>query len=344
VAAQQFGSAEKQVIHTLPDADVRVEPCDGENKLHKITVTAKSPSLFISRRQVVTSYPEELILLILGIKGPGYLCDEIARDEDPAYVATSLKQDILSFVPAEDFRGKRILDFGCGSGASTMILNRMLNGAEIHGVELDPKLLSIARARATHYGTDPERLRLAPDGNTLPGNLGTFDTVVLSAVWEHLLPMERPAVLKQIWSVLRPGGYLFLNQTPNRFSPLESHTTGLPLINFLPDRFAHKAAVRFSRRTKPDTTWQTLLRQGIRGGTKNEVLELIRRACSGVPVLLNPTAASGDKDMIDLWYRTSAGSRMPVLKRSMWAMLKLMQMTTGAEFVPWLTLAIRKES
>jgi hypothetical protein len=156
--------------------------------------------------------------------------------------------------------------------------------------------------------------------------------------------MERPAVLKQIWSVLRPGGYLFLNQTPNRFSPLESHTTGLPLINFLPDRFAHKAAVRFSRRTKPDTTWQTLLRQGIRGGTKNEVLELIRRACSGVPVLLNPTAASGDKDMIDLWYRTSAGSRMPVLKRSMWAMLKLMQMTTGAEFVPWLTLAIRKES
>ena len=99
------------------------------------------------------------------------------------------------------FRGKRVLDFGCGSGASTMVLNRILGGAEICGVELDANLLRIAKARAHHYGLPGERLLLSPDGLTLPTGLGTFDVVVLSAVWEHLLPLERPAVLKQIWSI-----------------------------------------------------------------------------------------------------------------------------------------------
>jgi 2-polyprenyl-3-methyl-5-hydroxy-6-metoxy-1,4-benzoquinol methylase len=341
---QPIEDANKRVIQSLPDADVLEEQLSGyPDGLRKIVVNPKQSSLFIPRREVVTSYPDELILLILGIKGPGYLCDEIARDEDPSFVEAALKQDILSFMPAEDFEGKRILDFGCGAGASTMILNRMLKGADIHGVELDARLLSVAKARAVHYGSDPGQLLLAPNGRTLPANLGTFDAVVLSAVWEHLLPMERPAVLKQIWSVLRPGGCLFLNQTPNRFSPIEGHTTGLPLINYLPDRLAHAAVVRFSKRTNRDTKWETLLRRGIRGGTTAEILEIIRGTCLGTPSLMSPIASSGDKDVIDLWYKSSASARLPILKRGIWASLKIVKMTTGAEILPWLTLAIRKE-
>ena len=333
----------RRVIRSLPDADVLEEPCGESNGLRRIIVNAKTPSLFVARREVVTSYPEDLIVFILGIKGPGYLCDEIARDEDPSYVEASLKQDILSFVPAQDFYGKRVLDFGCGAGASTMILARMLKGADIYGVELSPRLLSIAKARAAHYGSDPERLLLSPDGNTLPGNLKTFDAVILSAVWEHLLPTERPAVMKQIWSVLRPGGYLFINQTPNRYSPIDSHTTGLPFINYLPDRAAHAAAVHFSKRIEPGTSWETLLRNGIRGGTTREVLDTIRHACLGAATPMKPIASSGARDVIDLWYETSASARLPVLKRAVWAFLKLVKVVTGAEIAPELTLAIRKD-
>jgi hypothetical protein len=42
--------------------------------------------------------------------------------------------------------------------------------------------------------------------------------------------------MAELWRQLRLGGILFLNQTPHRYYPLEHHTTGLPLLNYLPER------------------------------------------------------------------------------------------------------------
>ena len=89
---------------------------------------------------------------IFSVKKASYLCDEIAREEDPSYVTASLESGLYAFFRPEQFRGKRVLDFDCGSGASTMVLNRLLKGAEMYGVELDTRLLQIAKARAVHYG------------------------------------------------------------------------------------------------------------------------------------------------------------------------------------------------
>jgi hypothetical protein len=63
-------------------------------------------------------------------------------------------------------------------------------------------------------------------------------------------------VLEQIWAVLNPGGIFFLNQTPFRFFPREAHTTGLPGLNYLPDRPALRAARRFSKRVSPDQSFE----------------------------------------------------------------------------------------
>jgi SAM-dependent methyltransferase len=331
-----------RLLRSCADADVLIEP--SANGSRTLLVRPKSPALYVTRRSVVTRYPDDLILLILDVKGPGAICDEIAREEDPDYVQASLELYILSFLPAKDFVGKRVLDFGCGSGASTMILNRMLPGAEIFGVELDANLLRIARARARHYGLPGDRLMLSPDGVTLPTGLGTFDVVVLSAVWEHLLPSERPVVLKQIWSILRPGGRFFLNQTPHRFTPVETHTTGLPMINYLPDRLTLSAARRFSKRVQPDETWATLLRRGIRGGSEHEVIRLIVHACGGRPILLAPRASAGIQDQIDLWYKASASARLATLKWCMWVFMKGVKAVTGAQVLPEVALAIQKES
>src|SRR5262249_40427752 len=44
-----------------------------------------------------------------------------------------------------DVRGRRVLDLGCGSGENTLLLvNR---GAEVHGVDISKRLLSLARRR-----------------------------------------------------------------------------------------------------------------------------------------------------------------------------------------------------
>jgi SAM-dependent methyltransferase len=330
-----------RVLRSLPDAEVLIgSRPDGQCE---VRVKAKSRSLPISRKQVLTKYPDKLILQILEAKGPSHVCDEIAREEDPQYVCADLKVDLFSFVRAERFAGLRILDFGCGAGASTMVLHRLLPETEIYGIELDNKLLQVARARACHYGLPAERLMLAPDSRTFPEGMGTFDAVILSAVWEHLLPAERPAVIAQIWRVLRPGGYLFVSQTPHRFSPVENHTTGLPLINYLTDELTLAAARRWCRRVQRDESWESLLRRGIRGGTEGEVLRSIRRHCNGTAVLMDPLNENGIRDRVDLWFKNSARARLPLLKRCMWAGLKCVKFVTGQQVVPSLTLAIRKQ-
>ena len=50
-----------------------------------------------------------------------------------ADVENDFRHDVLGFIDSEDFRGKRVLDFGCGCGASTAIVSRLLPGANITG-------------------------------------------------------------------------------------------------------------------------------------------------------------------------------------------------------------------
>jgi SAM-dependent methyltransferase len=116
------------------------------------------------------------------VKGPSYVCDEIRRDEDPKYVTLFLHWALLGYVDPGAFAGKRLLDFGCGSGASTAILGRMFPETETVGVELEENLLGIARKRAAFYGNEGVSLRHSLSGERLPDDLGSFDFVTLSAV------------------------------------------------------------------------------------------------------------------------------------------------------------------
>jgi 2-polyprenyl-3-methyl-5-hydroxy-6-metoxy-1,4-benzoquinol methylase len=283
-------------------------------------------------RSWTTAYPAELILEIHGTKR-AYVCDEIRREEDPRYVERSLRHEVLGYLDAEAFRGKRILDFGCGAGASTLVMSRLFAPCEIVGVELEERLLKLAMLRADYLGKSQLRFQLSPSGTTLPAGLGEFDYIVLSAVYEHLLPHERGALLPRLWAHLKPGGVLFINQTPHRYSPLELHTTGLPLINYLPDRLACWATKRFSRRLAGDEDWPALLRAGIRGATIGEIV----RTLGSRAELLLPRHG----DPIDLWYG-KLSPRYGWFKKAMWAALKALKPIAGTHLVPELTLAIRK--
>jgi 2-polyprenyl-3-methyl-5-hydroxy-6-metoxy-1,4-benzoquinol methylase len=319
--------------------EVRIEDIPPERR--RITVALNEPTAFMPVASCTTAYPVELIRHVLEVKGPAYLCDEILRDEDPASVQACLEADLLSYVDAGCFDGKAILDYGCGCGASTMVLARMFPTASITGIDIDPKLIDLARARAAFYGLPRIAFGLSPNGQRLPEGSSPFDFIVLSAVYEHLLPAERPAVLAALWGALRPGGVLFLDQTPHRYAPVENHTTGLPLVNYLPDRATYWAARRLSRRVGRGASWQQLLRDGIRGATAPEVLSHIRRAGAEPLILLEPSK-QGCRDRIDLWYSVSAGTRLRRSKRVLKAVLKGIKYATGLVLVPNLSLAIRK--
>jgi 2-polyprenyl-3-methyl-5-hydroxy-6-metoxy-1,4-benzoquinol methylase len=287
-----------------------------------------------------TAYPTELIESILAVKGPAHLCDEITRDEDPHYVERLLTYTILSYVDESALAGKRLLDLGCGSGSSTLVLARMFPQTEIVGVELVREHVELARRRAGFYGSDNITFEQSPDGNSLPPGVGDFDFIVLSAVYEHLLPDERQTLLPLLWEHLRPRGILFIDQLPYRWSPMEKHTTGLPLLNYLPDRWVHALATRYGREAGRPLSWEDLLRKGIRGGAPSQILATLD-AAGGDAELLEP-ARLGLADRIDLWHAVSSGTRWPAIKTGLKGALKLIKRTSGATVVPYVSLAIAR--
>ena len=323
------------------EAVIKVERLSsGKNR---ILVEPLGKELFIPHSNWDTAYPLDLIEKIMEVKGPAWLCDEIMRDESPDYVQKSLKYDLLGYLDEIEFKNKRILDFGCGCGASTVILGRIFPHTEIVGVELDHNLLSIAKQRALYYGFgDRLKLMISQDANNLPKDIGEFDYVVLSAVFEHLLPYERKTLLPKIWDLLKPDGILFINQTPYRYFPVETHTTGgLPIINYLPDKAALLFARTFSKRNLKNQSWESLLRMGIRGGSIREILTILSQ-CEQKPVLLTPSR-SGATDRIDLHYMQLSKTKYVFIKQIYLLFSELVKITTGIILWPYLTLAIEKQ-
>ena len=79
--------------------------------------------------------------------------------------------------------------------------------------------------------TDDETTRLPfPDGS--------FGLVLAIGVVEHLAPEGRSRHVNEWWRVVAPGGHLVVLDTPNRAFPLETHSVGLPAIQWLPPRIA----------------------------------------------------------------------------------------------------------
>jgi hypothetical protein len=164
----------------------------------------------------------------------------------------------------------------------------------------------------------------------------------VSAVYEHLLPEERKAVMRLVWSVINLQRYLFLDQTPNRAFPLELYSTFLLFINYMPRSLALIYARAFSNKINPEDSWGQLLREGIRGATVTEIVSNLKSF--GAKFELLKPSRNGLKDRIDLFYSKTDLSRHTMLKKSARVVLKSLRMLTGIELITDLTLALRKES
>ncbi|MCD4700084.1 MAG: class I SAM-dependent methyltransferase, partial [Phycisphaerae bacterium] len=220
------------VIIEHEDARIRIDELpDGKRR---VSVTALKPSAYVPAGSCETSYSLKFIEYLIAQRGGIWICYDIMRDEDPWQLQNALENTITGHISKDAFADKRILDFGCGQGASTAILARILPKCRIVGVDLDAPSLNIAKARAEYYGLGDVEFFASPDPAVLPDGIGQFDFIIMNAVYEHLLPPERKTLLPRLWAILRPGGILFIDETPHRYFPLEIHTTMLPLINYLP--------------------------------------------------------------------------------------------------------------
>lgn len=276
-----------------------------------------------SPRSCETTFPLEVIEFLVGRIGCSRLADFINRFEGKGVLGI-LKSQLFSYFRPEEFRGKRLLDFGCGAGASTFGLAKLLPETEIVGVDLVPESIEIAQSIASLQGVRNARFLCSPSGDRIPDGIGQFDFVMLCAVYEHLLPRERRTLMPLLWSVMKEGRAIFINQTPYRYFPFEHHSTGLWFINYMPDRVAHFVARKFSKHdpSKYDRTiqksphWEDHLRGGLRGATEWEIIRNLTRESTFKARILQPRAECA-RDRADYWLLKTGHKRFRFFKRAM---------------------------
>lgn len=100
--------------------------------------------------------------------------------------------------------GERVLDLGCGTGTLALAIGRSQPGAAITGVDGDEAMLAQAQDKLDHAGVEVE-LRQAM-AQALPFEDASFDVVVSSLFFHHLVREVKEQVAAEIVRVLRPGG------------------------------------------------------------------------------------------------------------------------------------------
>jgi len=100
-----------------------------------------------------------------------------------------MREILIGWLP-EDLTGQRVLDAGCGTGASAVELAS--RGAEVVAVDLSPRLIEIAAERAPQdlAGTIDFRV-----GDMLDPSLGRFDAVLAMDSLIHYRPDDIGKVL-----------------------------------------------------------------------------------------------------------------------------------------------------
>lgn len=102
--------------------------------------------------------------------------------------------------------GQRILDLGCGTATLTIIIKRRHPESEVVGLDGDPRILEIARAKVAKTGFDITLNQgMAFD---LPYADDSFDRVFSSLLFHHLNRENKIRTLREVFRVLRPQGEL----------------------------------------------------------------------------------------------------------------------------------------
>jgi len=103
---------------------------------------------------------------------------------------------------------QRVLEIGCGTGNLAILVKRLHPGAEVVGIDPDPKALARAQRKAGR-----EALSVQLDrgfAEELPYPDGSFDRVLSALMFHHLGPEEQEKSLDEARRVLKPGGSLHL--------------------------------------------------------------------------------------------------------------------------------------
>jgi len=103
-----------------------------------------------------------------------------------------------------------VVDFGCGTGSLAVRMKRHQPGARVIGVDPDPQVLGIARAKVRKAGVEVEFAQGMGDKAAELVGAGVASKAVSSLVLHQCpVPMKK-AIIANMFAVLGPGGELVI--------------------------------------------------------------------------------------------------------------------------------------
>lgn len=158
------------------------------------------------------------------MKKPGYVpalgYEALTALYDPI-VALTTRERIFKAALISQARiaaGHRVLDLACGTGTLAVWIKAQVPGAEVTGIDGDPKVLARARAKA-----EAARAAIRFDEGLsyeLPYPDKTFDRVLSSLFFHHLSREDKLRTAREVFRVLRPGGELHVADWGKAANPL----------------------------------------------------------------------------------------------------------------------------
>ncbi|MEG4502689.1 methyltransferase domain-containing protein [Microcoleus sp. F6_B4] len=141
-----------------------------------------------------------------GIKR-GYLNPSAAVSYDPItqYVLppheTVVRQGLIDAVRVKP---RRIIDLGCGTGSTTLMLKQAFPAAEVVGLDLSPYMLVVADMKAQKAGLNIQWLHSKAESVAFPD--ASFDLVAASLLFHETPPAVSRAILRESFRLLKVGG------------------------------------------------------------------------------------------------------------------------------------------
>jgi len=131
----------------------------------------------------------------------------------------TIKFFLEKYTAEEMFKGKKVLDFGCGAGGKSLYY-ASLGAEKVTGIDIVESYKEESEALAKKLGLS-DKFEFVLGSATESGFAdNTFDTIIMNDFMEHVSDPEK--VLEEARRIIRPGGRIYINFPPY-YHPFGAH-------------------------------------------------------------------------------------------------------------------------
>jgi len=177
---------------------------------------------------------------------------------------TWTRQELIKTIGGQP---RKILDLGCGTGSTTLMLKQAFPHAEVIGLDLSPYMLVMAEYKAKQAGIDLQWLHGKAEATGFPDN--DFDLVTASLLFHETPPIITQQILQECFRLLVPGGQVVIldgNQKTLRNTALLTEIFEEPYIKDYADGSldAWLGAAGFASIRTEDVWWTNQISRGLK--------------------------------------------------------------------------------